>query len=58
METMIDGRFQSIETALNDLIESITTYNPSVLAAVDLIAADDNLAESLDQCKSSCIYCF
>jgi hypothetical protein len=53
MEEILDERFQRLETALNVLIESITTYNPSVSAAVDLIAADDNLSEGLDQRESS-----
>jgi predicted RNA-binding protein with PIN domain len=57
MEEILDERFHRLETALNVLIESITTYNPSVSAAVDLIAADDNLSEGLDQRKSSASVC-
>jgi hypothetical protein len=52
MEELLDERFHRLETALNVLIESITTYNPSIPAAVDLIAADDDLSAGLDQCES------
>jgi hypothetical protein len=51
MEDILDERFQRLETALNVLIESITTYNPSVTAADDLNAADDYFNEGLGQCK-------
>jgi hypothetical protein len=52
METILEERFHALETALNALIESITTYNPSIPAALNLIAADDTLSESLNQCKA------
>ncbi|KAF2402181.1 hypothetical protein EJ06DRAFT_528311 [Trichodelitschia bisporula] len=39
--------FDRMETALNTLIESITTYNPSVQAAAELVAADEELNKGL-----------
>jgi hypothetical protein len=51
METILEEHFQRVETALNTLIESITTYNPSVQAAIDLVAADDELSKGLEQRK-------
>jgi len=49
MEELLDQRFQRLDTALNTLIDSITTYNPSPAASNDLVAADDALSESLIQ---------
>jgi len=49
MEELLDQRFQRLDTALNTLIDSITTYNPSPAAANDLVAADDALSEGLEQ---------
>lgn len=48
MDKNMDAQFQRIESALNTLIESISAYNPSPSAALDLVAADDRLSESLD----------
>lgn len=48
MDRIMDAQFQRIESALNTLIESIAAYNPSPSAALDLVAADDTLSESLD----------
>lgn len=52
MEEILETRFQRVEAALQTLIDSITTYNPSPPAAVELVAADDSLSEGLEQCMS------
>lgn len=52
MDALLEERFQRMETALNTLIDSITTYNPSVQAAEDLVAADDEFSKGLEQCKA------
>jgi hypothetical protein len=49
MEAELDIRFKGVETALNALVDSITTANPSPQAAEDLLAADDKLSESLER---------
>lgn len=51
MDVILEERFQRVETALNTLIDSITTYNPSVQAAEDLVAADDEFSKGLEQRK-------
>jgi len=38
-----------MEAALNTLIDSMTTLNPSPQAAVDLVAADDEFSKGLEQ---------
>lgn len=52
MEQILDERFNRVDVALNALIESITTANPSISATQDLIAADDSISEGLEQRKS------
>lgn len=49
MDAALQSQFQRVETALNTLIDSITSYNPSPQAAVDLLAADDELTKGLEQ---------
>ncbi|GME27324.1 mediator of rna polymerase ii transcription subunit 4 protein [Neofusicoccum parvum] len=49
MEQLLDLRFQRVEAALNTLIDSIASYNPSQQAVVDLVAADDELSRGLEQ---------
>lgn len=49
MLAIFQSRFQRLETALNTLVESVAAYNPSVTAADALVAADDDLEESLEQ---------
>ncbi|KAF2426229.1 hypothetical protein EJ08DRAFT_736555 [Tothia fuscella] len=49
MDAILDERFQGLETALNALIESITTYNPTITASTNLTTAEDNLTDSLNQ---------
>jgi hypothetical protein len=51
MDKVIDGRFERVESALAKLIHSISAYNPSPALATDLVAADAELSEGLDQCK-------
>ncbi|KAL8750287.1 MAG: hypothetical protein Q9199_007171 [Rusavskia elegans] len=43
MNSMIQSQLDRVDTALNALIASIESYNPSVPAAFDLLAADDEL---------------
>jgi hypothetical protein len=52
MDVILEEHFQRVETALNTLIDSITTYNPSVQAAEDLVVADDEFSKGLEQCKA------
>lgn len=47
----MQSRLDRVETALNSLIESIASYIPSTTAATELLEADDELNESVDQCK-------
>ncbi len=49
MLATLQARYARVETALNTLIESIASYNPSVAAADDLVAADGEVSESLNQ---------
>lgn len=49
MNTIIQAQLDRVETALNTLIESIASYNPSIPAANALLAADDDLNKGLKQ---------
>ncbi|KAF2703157.1 hypothetical protein K504DRAFT_351938, partial [Pleomassaria siparia CBS 279.74] len=49
MDSVLLLQFQRVEAALSTLIESIASYNPSPQAALDLVAADDELSHGLDQ---------
>lgn len=49
MDALLQAHFARVETALGTLVESIATYNPSTQAALDLVTADDELSEGLDQ---------
>ncbi|KAI5209949.1 hypothetical protein E4T39_00562 [Aureobasidium subglaciale] len=49
MLSVFQTRFQRLETALNTLVESVAAYNPSISAADALVAADEDLDESLGQ---------
>lgn len=49
MNTIIQTQLDRVETALNTLIESIASYNPSIPAANALLAADDDLNNGLKQ---------
>jgi hypothetical protein len=52
MDNIIDQRFERVEKALATLITSISTYNPSITHANDLVAADAELSQGLEQCLS------
>ncbi|KAL8800118.1 MAG: hypothetical protein Q9182_005391 [Xanthomendoza sp. 2 TL-2023] len=47
MNTLIQGQLDRVEAALNTLTTSIESYNPSVPAAIDLLAADDELQQGV-----------
>ena len=49
MDQLLQTQFQRVEAALGTLVDSIAAYNPSPQAAVELIAADDELSRRLDQ---------
>ena len=49
MDKYIDGRFERLEKALSNLIDSITKYHPSILQADELRAADDELHKGLEE---------
>ncbi|KIW05533.1 uncharacterized protein PV09_03413 [Verruconis gallopava] len=49
MDTLLDTQLQRMETALDALLQSIITYNPSVTAADALLQADDELSKGLEQ---------
>lgn len=51
MNALVQRQLDRVDTALNTLIDSITSYNPSVPAAIDLLAADDELNKGVEQCK-------
>ncbi|KAL8728751.1 MAG: hypothetical protein Q9181_005236 [Wetmoreana brouardii] len=49
MNAVIQGQLDRIETAHNALVTSIESYNPSVPAAIDLLAADTELQQGVKQ---------
>lgn len=49
MEDVLNEQFERVEKALTTLVDSIAAYNPATQAAVDLLAADDELSQGLDQ---------
>lgn len=49
MDALIYGKLDGVETALSTLIDSITSYNPSVAAATGLLNADDELDSAVKQ---------
>jgi hypothetical protein len=53
MEDVLSAQFDRVEKALSTLVDSIAAYNPSPQAALDLVAADDELSQGLDQRKST-----
>ena len=50
MNAIIQQNLDRVEVALNTLVESITSYNPSISAAIDLLSADEDLTGGIDQC--------
>lgn len=55
MNAALQSQLDRVESSLNTLIDSITTYNPSVPAAIDLLSADDELTKGLEQRKPAFI---
>lgn len=53
MKSIIQAQLDRVESALNTLIESIASYNPSIPAANALLAADDDLNKGLKQCMNN-----
>ncbi|KAF2477764.1 uncharacterized protein BDR25DRAFT_249957 [Lindgomyces ingoldianus] len=49
MDIVLQAQFQRVEAALSTLVDSIASYNPNLQAAVDLVAADDELGKGLEQ---------
>ncbi|KAI9780946.1 MAG: hypothetical protein M1839_006384 [Geoglossum umbratile] len=49
MNTNLQSRFERVEAALNALLDSISSYNPSTQAAGALVEADDDLSKGLEQ---------
>lgn len=49
MDDVLSAQFDRVEKALSTLVDSIAAYNPSPQAALDLVAADDELSHGLDQ---------
>ena len=55
MNGIIQNQLDRVEVALNNLIESITSYNPSLPAAHALLVADDTLIKNLKLRKTHAI---
>jgi hypothetical protein len=49
MDDVLQAQFDRVEQALGTLVDSIASYNPNPQAAIDLVAADDELSHGLDQ---------
>ncbi|CAG8983286.1 hypothetical protein HYALB_00002723 [Hymenoscyphus albidus] len=49
MNEIVDKRFARVEKALATLVQSLSTYNPSTAHANDLVAADKELSQGLEQ---------
>ncbi|ODA77892.1 hypothetical protein RJ55_06495 [Drechmeria coniospora] len=49
MDKYIDNRFERLEKALSNLIDSVTKYHPSIAQAQELKAADDDLTSGLEE---------
>jgi len=52
MDTYIDGRFERLEKALANLIDSVNKYHPSIVHAKELEAADEELTKGLEQIQA------
>jgi hypothetical protein len=52
MNAVIQKALDNLEHNLQELIESVASYNPSPAAAVALVQADDELTEVLEQCTT------
>jgi hypothetical protein len=49
MDKAIDTRFERLERALANLIDSVAKYNPSAAQAHDLDNADRELSQGLEE---------
>ena len=58
MLSILQTRYQRVEKALNTLIDSITAYNPSITAAEELVAADDEVSEGLEEREYTIVRAF
>jgi hypothetical protein len=47
MENLLDERFQRVEAAVNKLVSSIVSLNPSVEDSKQLVAADEELFDGI-----------
>jgi hypothetical protein len=52
MNAVVQKSLDNLEHKLQELIESVASYNPSPAAAAALIQADDELTETLEQCTT------
>ncbi|KAK2599964.1 hypothetical protein QQS21_005266 [Conoideocrella luteorostrata] len=52
MDKYVDRRFERLEIALSNLIDSVTKYNPSTAQAEELKAADNELSKGLDEVQT------
>lgn len=57
MDELLDKRFERVEKALATLISSISTYNPAPNLAVELVNADAELSDGLEQCEPPQFMC-
>lgn len=52
MDTYIDGRFERLEKALANLIDSVTKFHPSIQQGDELNVADKELSKGLEEGSS------
>jgi uncharacterized Fe-S cluster-containing radical SAM superfamily protein len=52
MDTYIDGRFERLEKALANLIDSVTKFHPSIQQGDELDVADKELSKGLEEGSS------
>ncbi|KAH7238460.1 vitamin-D-receptor interacting mediator subunit 4-domain-containing protein [Fusarium tricinctum] len=52
MDTYIDGRFERLEKALANLIDSVSKYHPSTIQGDELNAADKELSKGLEEVQT------
>lgn len=51
MDQVLSAQFERVEKALGTLVDSIAAYNPAPQAAIDLVVADEELSQGLDERK-------
>ena len=52
MDGQIQARLDALEGAIDVLVTSISTLNPSAAAAEALLDADDDLNDEITKCKN------